>query len=383
MRHVAPSLLCAFFLVGTTGCDPCREIDTRLTHPVTGAPSATQIVLSMNGLGLSSRAGDAFRPGSTTLSGGRLMWETLAVTFTPKRSEARVGLRVERGGAGLIGGTLRFPVEVVATPTSTGFTVGLKPAGASELSLADDSDGSALLPELDAMRGSLVGADSLARFDGWFAPGNTLPLSFSEPVVQGSVVRIEIATGLPAAALDAGERALRPGMADDFTLAVSMDLLSQLSRAGYLPTTRTPLPSAVGMDGWRLMAETPAISERGLSVPVLAREEGHCVYVEIAAETKPGTRKGGLGWKPAATRRVSHRGEVEGDAAIARAALDGLAAPLSVLPLRGPASHQAQARLVRRQGNGLLLDGVLGPIKARTKRRPPPPPGLRGPPTNP
>ncbi len=354
-----------------------------MAPPVTGAPSATQVVLSMNGLGLSSRAGDAFRPGATTLSGGNLVWETLAVTFAADGSEARVGLRVERGAAGLIGGTLRFPVEVVATPTSTGFTLGLKPAGASELSLADGSDGRALLTDLDALRESLVNADDLGRFDGWFTPGAALPLSFSEPVVQGSVVRIEIATGLPAAALDAGERALRPGMADDFTLAVSMDLLSQLSRAGYLPTTRTPLPSVGGMKGWRLVAETPSTSKRGLAVPVLAREEDRCAYVEITAETKPGTREGGLGWKPAATRRMAHRGAVEGDAALTRAALDGLAAPLAVLPLRGPANHQAQARLVRRQGNGLLLDGVLGPVKVPTKRRPPPPLGLRGPSANP
>ncbi|MCO4774014.1 MAG: hypothetical protein KDA24_28535 [Deltaproteobacteria bacterium] len=379
MRSLWNLLAVVLLLLGMTGCDPCRDLDARMAPPLPSTPTPHQMVLSISGIGLSARLGDAFPEGKATRDGTTVLWDTLATKFGTAGSEAMVGLRVQREGE-LTGGTFRFPIELTSEVRGGGFALGIEAAGDSTLTLAGGGAPGDLAPWLDSLRAGWLSELRLVTLSGWFVPGATLALVADAPTISGGVITVPIGTSLPGAALDAGQRAIRPGMADDFTLALSMPLLSSLARGGWKPVLRggAPLPSRAAPDGWSLAPLPPVLAERGLEVPVLAKRADACVWTELAVQTRPALAAGGLGWKAPATQRVAVHGEVTEDAALARAGLDLLALPVARLPLLGPGDLPSEARIVRFQGNSLLLDGVLGPIRAPRKGPRPqlPRPGL-------
>lgn len=370
------SLVIIPLLLGTTGCDPCSGIDSRIAAPILDEviPSTTHVLLQASTLGLGSRLSDAFPEGETLWDDGMVSWDTLAVTLRGSGSSAAVGIRLHTKDA-VLGGTLSFPIVLTTERRKGGFAIGATPAGPSSLALSEGSPPAGLQQLLDGHRESWLSASSVLEFSGWYRPGAFLPLESSPPVLDGAVLRVEIATALPAAPIDAGERATRPGMADDFTMAISSSLLSQLARGGWrpVPTHHDAGEAWTPPPGWSLAALAPGPGKRSLKIPVIARRTDTCSYVEFTVNVGPAVLGDGFGWKPDARHSVTQR---RGDVSdietkrLADSALVALAAPLAQLPVRGPNKYPAVLRIVRTQKNTVLLDGLLGPIKVSRKEPP-------------
>lgn len=339
-------------------------------------PTEPQIVLTISGIGLSARAGDVFTPGKGVIAGVDVSWQALGVRFSESGSVATIGVLVRRPAA-LVGGTLTVPVHLRTTTKGSTANLRLVPSGPSSIALADGSDASEIAAALDPVVGGWF-REPLVGLDGWYRTDGALPMIVGPAKVDGPVIRWEIATGLPAAPVDAGERALRPGMADDFTMAVSTELVTMLAQGHWTPVLRAgdPLPSLAIPGDFTIAVGRPNKTDRGFEVPSLARTAGRCRFADLRTEAQPAASDGGLSWK--APSRIgmpaSHKVSDEERNALAATALDVLSAPLAALPLTGPKRYQAQARIVRSHENTLLLDGVLGAVKGRRLPKGPPPP---------
>jgi len=370
------SILIIPLLLGTTGCDPCSGINARLAPPLLHeiVEDGTHVLLQASTIGLGSRLSDSFPEGDARWENGMVSWDTLAITLNEAGSNAAVGIRLHTGDA-VLGGTLRFPIALATKHREGGFTIGATPSGPSSLSLSEGAPPAGLQARLDSQRASWLEASPLLEFSGWYRPGKFLPISASQPTLDGAVLRVEIATALPAAPIDAGERATRPGMADDFTMAISSSLLSQLARGGWRPVLAGPSTSEAWAppSGWSLAALAPGAGKRSLDIPVVARRTESCSYLELTVQVGPAVVDGGFGWKPDARHSVlGKRGEASEDetASLVASSLLGLSAPLAQLPVRGPDKYPAVLRIARSQNNTLLLDGLLGPIKVNRKAPP-------------
>jgi|GEM_PF-7063077 len=380
------TLFVATVLLGMTGCAPCSDIDRRMAPVLIGTPdpSVDQFVLQASGLGLTAGVNDSFTPGAIEWDGRRLAWETFAVRLSSTGSQAMVGVTLASEQS-VIGGTLSFPVSLVTHRTDGGFRVGLVAAGPSALSLAGDAQAPGAAQVLTPLRAAWLDSAPLLSFTGWYRPGERLPIRVTDAVFKGGVVRVTGSTALLALAVATEERAMRPGMSDDFTLAVSTSLLAALARGGWRPANgaagaaTTPLP-----EGWTVTALAPEPGARGLVVPVLARSEGACRFVELTAPTGPLIRDAAFAWKDAGAVAVTAQRDAESvdHNSLANAALRALAQPLAHPPLAGPRGG-AVVRIVRNSDTAVLLDGVLGPLTVRMMAPPPQVRGLNAPPASP
>lgn len=373
-------------LTGTTGCDPCRDLDPRFARTdVRTIPSdaPVQLEVQVSLPALSVRLGEAFTPGSS----GPVRWTGLSLERTSGLAAA-VSIVVDEGGVERAGSVV-IPVAPKAQPKGPGVAVFLEPTGPAEVRFDGLAD--AARARLDALAQRPEAWLTAPALDvlGWFREDAFLPLQALSVSAGKGVLILQLATGLQAPPLTVEDSQRRPGMADDVTISMGLGLLTALHAGGWLPlpprgpsgateaTPTWPTPP----DGWQVRAGVPAPGERDLRVPWIARRTDTCSFVAVDAEVKPGIALGHLGWHPPQKLTVTER---RGDSEslpdhvvddLTRAALASLAAPLSPPPVLGPATvHGVRGplRLVRLEGDAVMLDGLLVPAKARPKRGTPP-----------
>jgi hypothetical protein len=373
MHRIALALL----LFGMTGCAPCGVIDQRMAALPVGspAPDRPHVLLQASTLGITARVAQAFSSGQSRFGDTRIAWSTLGLDLGDA-PRASIGLRVD-GPSGSSSGALSFPVRLRTDRGDGGFSVVLEPAGPGDLSLTPPLEESAeIVTQLAPLREGWVGSTPVVRFAGWYRPGEFLPLHVSDAVLDSSVVSVAVATGLPLPATVVAPRAGRPGMADDFTLAVSMPLLAALATGGWrpVPVAAEAAPAPPSVPGWTVVPLSPVRGPRGMRVPALARRSDRCAFAEVSVETSPALHDGRLTWRSPRNLQVAQQRGAEDPSLhdqLAAAALESLMAPLVPLPMVGPGAHPAVARIPRTADEVLLIDGLLGPSKAPLQRAPP------------
>ena len=389
-----PLLLLLIALLGTTGCDPCRDLDARFAPPAlrpVPADAQPQLEVQVSLPGLSVRMGDAFRPGAIAQPGATsaaVRWTHLAL----QRSDVLTAVVsiVVASPDGDHAGTVRIPVEPTLQTGPGSVRVVFEASGPPEARIdgVDGAGRAAVAAAIKAHAGAWIAAPAVDVM-GWFRPGQTLPIEAVDLSWGKGVLTLQLATGLDAAPLTVADRARRPGMADDVTITASLSLMAALADGGWLPMPAAgpgggtePVPTwPAPPPGWQVRAGTPTTGDQGVRVPVIARRTDQCSFVAGHADVAPGVALGFLGWHAPRGLEVTERRGAGRDVpdhmidALVRAALAGLAAPLSPAPVLGPATVdgvRGPLNLVRTEGDGLLLDGLLAPPRARPDRGEPP-----------
>ena len=378
-----PLLLALLVLPGTTGCDPCRGTDAAFASPALRAipdDAAAQMEIQVSLPGLSVRMDEVF-PGGRA---GSVRWTGLSLERTGGLA-AVVAILVSDGGRDAAG-TIRVPVAPEVADKGAGLAVFLDPTGPAEVRIGDVSPEARA--EIDRLAASMPPAWLAAPvLDvlGWFSGAEYLPLRAVSVSAGNGVLSLQLATGLEAAPLSAPEKARRPGMADDVTVSTSLSLLTALQAGGWLPVpprgpagaTEKPPTWPTPPNGWAVRTSVPGTGDHGLVVPVTARRDDVCSFIRLDAAVKPGVAIGFLGWHPPQELTVTERRGGAKDLPdhaiddLTRAALAGLAAPLSPSPVLGPGTVngvRGPARLVRTEGDALIIDGLLVPAQSRPKR---------------
>ncbi len=381
-------LLLLLVLPGMTGCDPCRDLDARFEAPALreipeGAPTQLEIQVSLPAL--SVRLDQAFRDGASVRPGeaNGVRWSGLALD----RSEgltAVVAVHVASGGDERPG-TVRIPVRPEAVPKGPGVAVRLAPDGDPVVRVEglDEAARAALQSTIAARSDDWLEAPALDVL-GWFRADGFLPLSVVDVSAGKGVLILRLATGIEARPLTNEDRDRRPGMADDVTISASLSLLTGLESGGWLPipprgtsgATEKPPTWPVPPPGWQVRVEEPDKGARDLRVPFIARRTDQCSFVAVDAEVAPGIAAGFLGWHPPQRLTVTEgRGDREVPEHVVddltRAALAGLAAPMSPPPVLGPGSLtgiRGPLRLVRTGSGAMMFDGLLVPAVRRPQR---------------
>ncbi len=381
-------LLLLLVLLGTTGCDPCRDLDPRFGVPELReipAGAATQLELQVSLPALTVRLDQAFRDGASVRAGetSGVRWSGLALDRGDGLT-AVVAVHVASGGREQPG-TVRIPVRPEATVKGPGVIVHLVPDGdpVSRVQGLDAAAEAALQSTIAARMDDWLEAPALDVL-GWFRADGFLPLSVVDVSAGRGVLILRLATGIEASPLTNEDKARRPGLADDVTISASLSFLSGLQAGRWLPVPPRggsgatekaptwPLPP----EPWQVRVGEPGPGERDLRVPFIARRTDQCSFVAVDAEVAPGTAAGFLGWHPPQRLTVTEgRGDLEVPEHVVddltRAALAGLAAPMSPPPVLGPGSLtgvRGPLRLVRTGGGAIMLDGLLVPVERRKQR---------------
>lgn len=389
MRRLLPLLL---ILLGTTGCDPCRDLGPRFEVPALRAipPDAEpQIEIQVSLPALTVRLNEAFQPGALVRTGATtgVRWTGVALERTGGLTAVVSVLVASEGGERH--GTVRIPVRPEASPKGPGVVVRLVPSGPAEARVPGlEGDATAALTAAIASRQDDWLAAPALDVLGWFRADGFLPLQVLDVSAGKGVLLLRLATGIDALPLGNDARTRRPGMADDVTTSMSMALLAGLQAGGWLPlpargpngATEKAATWPEPPPGWQVRASEPRAGERDLLVSFAARRRDQCSFVAVDAEVAPGVALGFLGWHPPQRMTVTERRGADEHPehvidGLTRAALAGLAAPMSPPPVLGPGSLtgvRGPLRLIRTDGGAMMFDGLLVPPRKRSERSPKP-----------
>lgn len=294
---------------------------------------------------------------------------------------------------GHVVGVWRIEATLAVSRTARGFSLHteLPPDPKPELRIADEQPSLLALPPaqreallelaqdlLERQALEVAAGARLLDLRPWPAVGEGPQLARVVPELHGGMLRLLLSPQSPAGpALDPDDRALRPGLQQAATLALSPSWVAALANADERPARQVVL---AGGQPYRVSARSEGLQARRWSLVAHGRAQATCGWVDVSLPSIYGRAPGGWGLMPQAQpARAGSGGEApaELDRLVAERVHERVRAVLDHGLLRGPLQEQFATAIARTEAGALLRD--LSPVpgsavESRTPRLPGPVP---------